>query len=183
MVLLRKFCNRSDVTDSIAREVLFMFNFMNIKVPKDPHTIQKRNKENVKPDIIGTGKYVHFSTCDNLNALSKSNHLLTQAEKIIIDLSCDGVPLLRSSRNSLWVISDSIVNSFIPFFIIGVHEGVSKPSNLDLREIDHLKSNGLRLTNMIKQFIVRCIIADAPARQMLTGIKGHASYYGCTNCK
>lgn len=52
MKKLRNFCNKPSVTDEIAREVLGMFNFMGINVPKDPRTVQKRNRRKITPEKI-----------------------------------------------------------------------------------------------------------------------------------
>ena len=52
-----------------------------------------------------------------------------------------------------------------------------------ISEIDHIRSNGIILNGKYFCVIVKCFTCNAPARQVLKGIKSNTGYNGCEQCQ
>lgn len=172
------------VTNSALNDLLiFLRSNGHPTLPKDSRSLlqtpQARNTVDMPP-----GKYVHIglqtSLINVLTSFPKNN-----LDTIILDFNVDGVPISKSSNSGFWLILARINN--LPqsgVVVVGVYHGHNKPTCFLRPHIDELKALILRFTWNDKdiKIIVRCYICDAPARALLTGTKGHNSYFGCNKC-
>lgn len=124
----------------------------------------------------------------NLNSLNYN--FFNETDKILVDVSWDGVALYGASSRELWPITCTFVNERVPPFLIGCFIGNSKPKNpgeyfyLMLEEIKTLRVEGVLVgrDQIYKQFDVRLYKADTPARQWAKGSLCHGGYESCDYC-
>lgn len=173
----------------------------NLDVPLDPRTLLETPRV-VKTLFISGGEFVYFGIENNLRRLITNFAEIVQPKSTIfiklfqsfgdnlvtICVGVDGVPLSRSTRSQFWPILgkiDQLKNHSV--FVIGLFYGVQKPLNLDflndfVNEAIILEKDGLNHLGKKFHFRVSSIIADAPARSFIKGIKNHNSYSGCEKC-
>nr|XP_049462025.1 uncharacterized protein LOC120961284 [Anopheles coluzzii] len=101
----------------------------------------------------------------------------------------DGLPLYKGSRSQLWPILMQVHNvPNTPVMTVAIFWGESKSLILEefldqfVDEMNHLFMNGLIIGNRFYWVASRAIIADAPARAFIKGVKGHNAYSGCQKC-
>lgn len=112
--------------------------------------------------------------------------------KLQLDFNVDGVPLSRSSTSSFWLILVRISAENYdypqPIFVVGVYHGNHKPkvfSDFLAPFIDEAKNLETIISNDNNALVaigIRCIIADAPARNACLGTKYYNGHYGCGRC-
>ncbi len=75
-----------------------------------------------------------------------------------------------------------------PVFLIGLHEGRSKPTCPNdylkdfIEECTKLCTKGISIDNVVYRFKFEKLSVDAVALSYITGVKGHSGYYGCLKC-
>ncbi|XP_067615227.1 uncharacterized protein [Eurosta solidaginis] len=142
-----------------------------------------------KPIIRTTapGKYLHIGLEKQLKKLPP--YALLGYDAIVLDIDVDGLPLYKSSSETLWPILGRVVNiSKIDVILIGTYLGKKKPFNVDTYlhdltiEIKELKEHGLILNSRELKVEIRAFICDTPARSFMCDIMGHNSLVGCSKC-
>jgi len=136
--------------------------------------------------FVPPGNYCHFGLDTGvLKSLSLLSDGFTGSLKLFVNV--DGLPVFKSSNQQLWPILGR-VNQLPYVFPIGIYYGNQKPqdSNLYLSElISDLKSvtqNGISVKGKSIAVNVAAFICDAPARALISCIKCHTGYYGCSKC-
>jgi hypothetical protein len=107
---------------------------------------------------------------------------------LIVLINVDGIPMSKSSNNQFWTISAQVKNiRGAKPFPVGIYEGYKKPEdgNAFIRDLIEeglvLQTNGVTLCN--KRFSVHLKFCfHAPARALVTGVKSHSAFYGCSKC-
>lgn len=101
----------------------------------------------------------------------------------------DGIPLLRSTNKSFWVISCRVVNSVNDSpFAVAIFCGSSKPKSAKkfrdtfIKELRKLTDEGILVDGNVMGIRTESFICDAPARSFVKGIVGHGGYSGCKRC-
>lgn len=102
---------------------------------------------------------------------------ILQEETIELLINIDGLPLTKSSNNSLWPIlcSDTCIKKV---YLIGAYQGNEKlnDSNLFLskfvEEIIPIIKNKLYINNKTFNVRIHALICDAPAKSFVLNTKG-----------
>lgn len=190
-VLKKNLCRtfiQNKATFALMRGVLKNCRDYGAQVPLSPVTLFKRPQ---RPNIIpigNSGHYLHFGFKHGLEHISKILPSAISNPNVTLDISWDGVPLTKSSNNSLWLICAGIVNVFVNPFVIGAFVGTTKPEVLSqffepmLTDLLTIETEGIYIGQRRVSINVRLFTTDTPARQMGTGTKGHASKNGCAFC-
>lgn len=162
-------------------------------LPSDARTLLK-TKRNTAIDImkIGNGFYWHYGIEKCIKSIASerllmNTHQTSQEETIELLINIDGVPLSKSSNNSLWPIlcSDTLVKKV---FLVGAYQGNEKicDSNLFLtkfvEEITPIIKNKFHVNNKAFNVKVHALICDAPAKAFILCTKGHSGYHSCSKC-
>lgn len=98
------------------------------------------------------GSYYHLGIEKQLKKIPEK--IINEIDEIILDIGVDGLPLYKSSNQSLWPILAKFVNiENLKVILIGVYLGPKKPSNVDvylhdfINEFRKLSEDGIFLYN------------------------------------
>lgn len=153
-------------------------------LPKDSRTLLETPR-NISIRNIDNGQYLHIGLQKVLLKFIENNQLCSK--DVFIDINVDGVPVAKSSSNSLWPILISVVGSE-EVMCVGCFYGSEKPKNVNnylnefINEFIDLHCNGLNVKGVLYNLHVRAIIADAPARAFLLNIRSYTGYNSCNKC-
>lgn len=160
-------------------------------LPKTARTLMRTKNDFEMKDISGVS-YTYLGLRKQLkaNVLRYPKAALEHLSDLEISLNIDGLPLFRSTKNSVWPILVAIV-SMDPkvVFPIAYAYGGTKPRDLDflddtINELQLVLAEGLEINeNQHLEVKLRCIVCDAPARCMVKGVKLVSGYYGCDKCE
>jgi hypothetical protein len=157
-------------------------------IPLAPSTLLRLTKKDIKTRTVAPGDYLHIGI---VNTLTLADYpFLRREKKIKIDICIDGVPLVKSSKLSMWPILGAFVNRRdLNPFLIGVYVGRGSPESISeylkdfVEEIEQITGNGgLIFGKKTIPFEIRAFCCDAPARAFLASTRYHTSYHGCTKC-
>jgi hypothetical protein len=113
---------------------------------------------------------------------------LEALSEIKLALNIDGIPIFKSSKNSLWPILCAVQNlSPVVVFPVALTFGGTKPTSLDflvdtIRDLHPLLVNGLKDGDKTYPVTLQCVVLDAPAKAMVKAVKLYSGYYGCDRC-
>ena len=135
-------------------------------------------------------QYIYFPFANELikNLSRYPNASTADLDTIELSFNVDGLPLFKSSQNSLWPILCAIVNiKPVTVFPVVLTYGRSKPHDLGfleemIRDLNCILKHGLQLQNKTFSVVVQCIVCDAPARAFVKGTKLYSEYFGCDKC-
>ena len=168
------------------------FPFNLISLPKDTRTILNTSTivASTKVQHIAGGEYIHIGFTKTLIKKLESLPVNMLPENIIIDFSTDGAKVDKG-KDQFWPHQYRVFH--IPDkrpIIVGILQGRQKPSNpfefyeQSVQEIIHVrKEGGILIRNRRLPLILRCFIADAPARAFVLNHYGHNSSHACSMCK
>ncbi|ODM93427.1 hypothetical protein Ocin01_13254, partial [Orchesella cincta] len=109
---------------------------------------------------------------------------------ISITVSTDGVPLSKSSAVNLWPILVKVDQCIrvVPI-LVAVYSGETKPETITefltdfVNEMRFLEQDGVIVNGTLYFVNVSCVVADAPARAFVIGVKPHTAYHACERCQ
>lgn len=177
----------NNITSNATSELLkFLNKNGHPDLPKDCRTLMQTPKQRLIIDIP-PGKYVHISLKNSLETIL-THHNDPDLNEIIIDFNVDGVPISKSTNSSFWPILFRVRN--IPtasVSCLGVYHGLNKPrifADFLRPHINELKEliTHFSFNNKIIKVLVGAYICDAPAKALISGIKGHSGRFGCSKC-
>lgn len=190
---LMKWALQYNITTTALTDLLKMLRLFDTfkQLPKDGRTFLKTNSL-VKSKNIGDGKFAYFGLARNierqLDIVSPEDYMHMQ--QLDLEISVDGLPISKSTREQLWPIQCSIINLVekLKPFVVGVYYGMSKPADVGeyfidlLNELKELQIEGISINS--KLFLVKLvrIVADAPARSFVKQCKIHNAYNSCEKC-
>ena len=177
---------RHNLTRSCINEVLdILRDHGHANLPKDSRTLLQTPKSVLVEKKFG-GMFSYLGVKNEMVRIIEEGKNVP--DKIFqININIDGLPLFKSSNQSLWPILGLFTNSNSPF-PIAVFCGNGKPSDCQLfleaflSEYEELHNNGIMIEDKQYFLEVNAIVCDAPARQFLKCIKAHNAYYGCERC-
>jgi len=154
-----------------------LFNILNKRysniVPTDPRTFLNTPKEVMLSNVGTTGQYYHhgFIKCIKNVFPDPTEDMLIQ-----INISLDGLPTYKSSKDEFWPILFNIHKMpDIKPMIIGIYSGKSKPDDLKaflepfVQEMKVVLKDGIYIKNHVLKFQIRSFICDSPARAFVKG--------------
>ncbi|XP_049297352.1 uncharacterized protein LOC125771117 [Anopheles funestus] len=157
------------------------------KLPKDARTLLNRNSSAEILTVEG-GQYWYngIQKCFS-NELSNVN-IPTDAT-LLINVSIDGLPIFKRSRQQFWPILINIHGkSELPVMIVAIYYGMKKPASIEhflrpfVDELNFLMKNGVFIKNKKITIQLRAIIADSSARAYIKGVANYNSKHGCLKC-
>ena len=158
------------------------------ELPKTAKTLLN-TCESVEYGLKSGMQYVYLGCKDQLLKHLKMypQQVISELDFIDISLNIDGLPLFKSSKDTLWPVLCQLNLSPPTVFPLALCFGVSKPTNLDFLDdvVGDLRSileNGLEADNGLIRVKLRCITCDAPAKAMVKSVKLCTGYYGCDKC-
>ena len=142
--------------------------------------------------------YLDFTKMLTYNLTSYSEKILSKYETINITMNIDGLPLYKSSSQTLWpilfcirippykVFTSAVTLSFKSNYDNDLKHK-NKPQNLDflndtIRDLNIVLKNGIVIFNRIIKINLSSIICDAPAKSFLKQSKQFNGEYGCDKC-
>ncbi|KAK6191229.1 hypothetical protein SNE40_002965 [Patella caerulea] len=156
-------------------------------LPKDARTLLQTPK-NIDIENKCGGKYTYLGIENGLrNVFSRNQNFVKNIKNIDLKINVDGLPLFKSTSDSLWPILAYFDKNISPF-IVALYYGKEKPDSVTnftsdfLEEWDNLRQFGIRWGDQHFNLFISCFICDAPARCFLKCIKGHTGYYACERC-
>ncbi|OXA41288.1 hypothetical protein Fcan01_24156 [Folsomia candida] len=158
-------------------------------LPESYKTLMKTPTK-YKIDLIDGGQYYHFGLERQLQRLSKIAGFTDNFETIELKIGIDGLPISRSSKKQFWPIlaSGDILNNGKPF-LVGLYFSLfCKPEKSDqllgplVEELTLLLANGVEINGLVRKISIKCIVADAPARNFVKNCVAFNGYYGCDRC-
>ncbi|OXA44262.1 hypothetical protein Fcan01_20938 [Folsomia candida] len=158
-------------------------------LPESYKTLMKTPTK-YKIDLIDGGQYYHFGLERQLQRLSKIAGFTDNFETIELKIGIDGLPISRSSKKQFWPIlaSGDILNNGKPF-LVGLYFSLfCKPEKSDqllgplVEELTLLLGNGVEINGLVRKISIKCIVADAPARNFVKNCVAFNGYYGCDRC-
>jgi len=163
-------------------------------LPLDPRTLMETPRELAITTISG-GTMVYFGVIHNIlrkleGGISPEckHSMINGSLALSISISIDGLPKSKSNNKHFWPLQASVDQCCDSRpFLICIYYGSTKPSDTNflgkaIHELQLLEVNGIVFKNSHYRFRVSKILADAPARSFIKGIKNHNSYNGCERC-
>ncbi len=134
--------------------------------------------------------YVYFPVKEELmqQFLRYPKAVTKKATTLELSLNIYGLPLFKSSNNTLWPILCGIMNvEPVTVFPVALTYGKSEPSNLEflqdtIDDLNVLLNDGLDIGERVIPISIRCIVCDAPAKALVKGTKLYSGYFGCDKC-
>jgi hypothetical protein len=188
--LLRDLVVKRRLRQRTVRDILSIFRYCSISVPKTSYGLFNRGKTTpILIKSINGGEYHHHGIKKAL--LERNMKNLSDIDIIKIDIGIDGIPLFSSSNSSMWPILGRTTNTvYKKPFVIGAFVGPGKPKKVNeylfdlVEEIKKINENGLTMADgTIKQVEIQNFLCDSPGRSFATAVKSHAARQGCMNCE
>lgn len=142
---------------------------------------------------IGSGVYLHIGFEEAIINILQNIPTKIISNKLLIDISTDGVSEDRNGRIQIWPLQCSIININICRWrpeTRGLYRGKKEPENATdffselLVECEKLYlKGGISFNNKVIPFEFRAFIADALARAFVLNHYGHMSYNPCSKYK
>lgn len=158
--------------------------------PVDPRSLLQTQR-NVELENVGGGQFYHFGLEKGiLGIINATKGKQVSFKKIEISLGIDGLPISKSSNLQFWPILCKLNGNLWGgnVFIVSLFCGNQKPKSIEeflnplANELNSLKQNGIEVYGKNLKFVLKAIIADAPARAFIKQIKSHNAYFACERC-
>lgn len=184
-----KWALKNNITHAALSQLLkILIGFGHLSLPKDSRTLLRTPKK-VRVINIGSGQLWYRGLEERLTQICMRKIC---PDILPLEIHIDGTPIYKSSKSECWPIQCSVKGVPMKAFFVTLHQGPSKPKSAEeylrpfIAEIDRLSELGLSVSKdgTDKHFTVEIdkFIMDAPARQFLKRIVGHAGYSSCERC-
>lgn len=181
---INKWAVDNNITRAAFNDLLRVLNKWHISVPTCAETLIVRQTSEIK--TVHPGSYLHIGLEKQLRRLSP---IIENMPTVVLDIGIDGLPLFKSSAESLWPILGKLFpQQNTEVLLFGVYLGKKKPANVDdfmhdfVVELLNLMTNGMNINGKIVKVQIRAFICDSPAKAFLCQTLGHNALHGCTRC-
>ncbi|KAL0149593.1 hypothetical protein M9458_055120, partial [Cirrhinus mrigala] len=185
-VRLAQWANEFQVKHNAVDGLLKILGEHHSELPRTARTLLE-TCENVNLEMKSGMQYFYFGCkeqlCRHLNMYP--GDVVSQLDCLDISLNIDGLPLFKSSSQSLWPVLCKINLAPSTVFPLALCFGVSKPTDLDFFVVQDLRDillNGLQTDRGHLGVRLRCISCDAPAKALVKCTKQYSGYFGCDKC-
>ncbi len=198
---LSEWALKNNITHIALRELL---GFLRVhdqfsELPKDSRTLLKTPKYVVKT-IVSGGECIYFDLAKKISERIQvgyveskvplvSNFNRPSSTRVIsIAVGIDGIPITRSTNKQFWPILCSVDQSKVKKpFVAALFYGECKPKDSNfifpfVEKCRQLECDGILINGELFLFRISRILADAPARSFVKGVRNHNSYDGCERC-
>lgn len=198
---LRHWALKYNVSHDALRDLLvFLENSSNMNLPKDPRTLL-RTPKSVTKFSLSNGECVYFDirtliTNRLKTGIKKSSIPIVQTIEsqlkcnlISIAVGIDGLPITKSTKKQFWPVLVTVDQSLSRSpFVAALYYGENKPNNSEfltpfVNQCIELETFGIVFEGINYAFRISRILADAPARSFLKGVKNHNGYNACERCR
>nr|XP_011297348.1 PREDICTED: uncharacterized protein LOC105263067 [Fopius arisanus] len=159
-------------------------------LPADHRTLVNTPQEKLQLKRVEPGEYLHLGVEKKIVDFLEESCISPMPEFLHMDFNTDGANLDNNGFIVLWPIQVRIVN--IPNstpIIVGIYKGNKKPVDTHLFMEDFvnetnaiLTNGGIMYNNQRIRVVLRCFIADAPARAMILNHLYHTGHNSCSKC-
>lgn len=118
-----------------------------------------------------------------------NSELVKNLASLEIQLHYDGIPLFKSSSDTLWPLLLSFKN-LVPTVVFPINLAMcsTKPEDVSylsksINELVVITNEGINIYGKNIPVVILNVVADAPARSLLKKVKGHTGYYCCGRCQ
>ena len=184
---LATWASQNKLTRAAINELLVILKDSGHKeLPKDARTLLKTPR--MVPTLVKAGgDYTYIGIQKGICKSLRHTDLGERDSTLKLSINVDGLPIWKSSGHQIWPILGQI-DDFHPF-PIALYFGTTKPRDVNefledfLVEYKTLKETGFVMDALHFNISIRLFPCDAPARQLLKGVKAHNAYYGCERCE
>ncbi|KAF5285063.1 hypothetical protein FQR65_LT02376 [Abscondita terminalis] len=158
------------------------------ELPKDPRTLLHTPNSTITRKM-GCGSYFYFGIqkCIEDLFLKYKVNINNNTDTITMSVNIDGLPLHKSTGNSLWPILCVIKSIEVladKIFVLGIFCGTTKPPANEfisdfVTESRKLCENRIQINKSVLNFRISSLICDAPAKSHIMAIKGHTGHFSC----
>uniref|UniRef100_A0A8D8YPD0 Transposase domain-containing protein n=1 Tax=Cacopsylla melanoneura TaxID=428564 RepID=A0A8D8YPD0_9HEMI len=182
---LQSFVKSHNVDCRAVTDLLKILKPYHNELPLDYRTLMKTPRQSVIQEMH-PGQYIHFGFKSAFIALLEKEEGRNLGT-VKLDLNVDGLPLFKSSKDSLWPILISIVSKQ-PVAVVGGYYGPSKPNvhvylQKFIDEYNHFNTHGIEFREKTYFPVIDILCCDAPAKCYVLCVKGHTGYSSCIKCK
>jgi len=161
----------------------------NSKLPKSSKTLLRTPKSYEISKIAG-GLYFHFGLENQLKFFGTRNLIQVSSSTLLLTVGIDGVNVSLSSKKIFWPILGLVdgVNNSKPFLIGLYFAEKGKPDSVSeflapfVEELIKLFALGWLFGEKKFSIKLKCIVADAPARNYIKYCISFNGYHGCDRC-
>ncbi|XP_051155714.1 uncharacterized protein LOC127278180 [Leptopilina boulardi] len=154
-------------------------------LPLDARTLLK-TEQRTETSQISNGEYLHFGLERAVRSILRDYERKgIRMKQIKLGINVDGLEIFKSSREGLWLISCSEINSK-EVYPVGAFFGKGKPDNANeflkqfVDEATKLINYGLQEEDVSVSIEFLC--CDTPAKAFVLYLKGHTGYDSCSKC-
>ncbi|KYN15583.1 hypothetical protein ALC57_12189 [Trachymyrmex cornetzi] len=165
-----------NITRDACGSLLHILKPLHPELPLDPRTLNQTPRKAAIQNLRN-GSYAHVGLISGLQKRVESGLNIDGNMRIGIDVNIDGINMTKSTITDVWPI--------LRPFVVGFFVGTGKPDPLEdylhsfIEETLQLFNDTLTVGESKYEVYIRCFICDAPARQYIKRIVGHASYNAC----
>lgn len=159
-------------------------------LPADHRTLVATPQHPTVLRRVEPGEYLHLGVEREIIDYLLKIDVASVPNQLVLDFSTDGANLDKYGYISMWPIQVRIVN--IPNstpIIVGMYQGAKKPASGNdlfdefIEETNRIIENGgILFQNTRIPIILRCFIADAPARALVLNHKYPTGHNSCSKC-
>lgn len=178
-----------NITRDACRTLLQILKPLHPELPLDPRTLNQTPRKAAVQNLRN-GSYAHVGLISGLQKRVESGLKIDGNMRIGIDVNIDGINMTKSTITDVWpILCRSLDLKDSRPFVVGFFVGTGKPDPLEdylhsfIEETLQLFNDTLTVGESKYEVYIRCFICDAPARQYIKRIVGHASYNACERCK
>ena len=158
-------------------------------LPSTARTLMKTVRS-VSTKVKSGMEYVYLGLEEALRQQLRIHPTATRetVQSLELSFNIDGLPLFKSSSQSLWPVLCAITNlEPVDVFPVVLTLGKSKPTDLEflselINDLNELLRGGLQDGATTLGVHVACVICDAPAKAFVKQMKQYSGYYGCDKC-
>lgn len=188
---LRKWAITHNITGTATDDLLriLLSNFPNCSLPKSHKTLFG-TVTSYNIDNIEGGKYYHFGLAKKIKFYSSLDSFSDTFDSFQLIVGIDGLPISRSSKKQFWpiLVTTPLLNFNKPFIVGLYYSDNCKPNKVTeflepfVEECLSLARTGLEINGILRKVFVKCIVADAPARNFIKNCVTFNAYHGCDRC-
>lgn len=122
------------------------------------------------------------------NLMRYDREQIRNLEVVELQLHYDGLPVKKSSADTLWPLLASFYNIH-PTAVFPLNFAMCQNKPTDISYLDRTIEELVTLTNLGINFcgqnlpvVIKTVVADAPARALIKSVKGHTGNFCCGKC-
>ena len=163
-------------------------NHTDLVLPRDSRTPRKTSQNVDMVRMPDGAQYCHFGLTKAVEEIAHNYQKRgIRTEHIRLIFNIDGLPIYKSSENSIWLImcSETILKKV---YIVGIHVGARKPKYPNIF-LDRFVNEAAELCGSTKiinghqfEILFHALVCDVSAKSMVLNTAEHSGYNSCSKC-